>query len=146
MAGLSYFGLADAGNPQSQGVSVETDPAQRLKRRAAVSNEIFAKIDVTTKPATVPAGRQTKAETAEEPEVPTTADLPMLPEFRRRAEAIHWRAALSTAGLAAFLAAIAGAGCGAKATLRKPSPAIPVAGSTPTLSASSSRNFGSAGK
>ena len=113
-----------------------------------MSNEIFPKIDGTPKPATVPtpSESQTKDQSADAPEVPTTADLPMLPEFRQRAEAINWRAALSTAGLAAFLAAIAGAGCGTKATMRKPSPAIPFAGSTPTLSASASRNFGPVAK
>ena len=53
-----------------------------------------------------------KQKTAEIQEVPVTADLPILPEFQTRARAINWRAALTSAGLAGFLAVIAGVGCG----------------------------------
>ena len=81
------------------------------------------------------------------PEVPTTADLPMLPEFRNlesggATQPINWRAALSAASLAAFLAAVAGIGCSAKPPVRKPSPATPLAGTTATLTASAGRNLG----
>jgi hypothetical protein len=83
-----------------------------------------------------------KDQTAVEPAVAITADLPIPPQFRDRTEAINWRAALSKAGLAAFLAAVAGIGCGAKVPIRKPSPAVPIAGSSTTLSASAARNLG----
>ena len=65
-----------------------------------------------------------REKTAEIPAVPITADLPMLPEFRARAKAINWRAALSSAGLAGFLAVLAGMGCGSSTNnMLKPSPA-----------------------
>ena len=73
---------------------------------------------------------------AEVPPVPTTADLPMLPEFRNRAQAINWRAALSRAGLAGFLAVIAGVGCGTGSPLPKPSPSR-VAGMDQAVNAAS---------
>jgi len=57
----------------------------------------------------------------------------MLPEFRSRAKAINWRAALSSAGLAGFLAVIAGVGCGTGTN--------PV-GATTTLNAPAGCNFG----
>jgi sugar lactone lactonase YvrE len=79
-----------------------------------VTNKTYTDINVTSEPV------------AAAPEIPTTADLPMLPEFRARANAINWRAALSTASLAAFLAAVAGIGCGSSTTsMLKPSPATP---------------------
>jgi len=65
-----------------------------------------------------------REKTAEIPAVPITADLPLLPEFRSRAQAINWRAALTSAGLAGFLAVIAGVGCGTGTNhMLKPSPA-----------------------
>jgi len=42
--------------------------------------------------------------------VPVTAELLIPPRFRDEAQAIDWRSVLSTAGLAAFIAAIAGIG------------------------------------
>ena len=112
-----------------------------------MSNDIFTRIDVTPKPTAVPpAEKETKDEAANVPEVPITADLPMLPEFRNRAEVTNRRAALTTAGLAAFLATIGGVGCGKSSTIRKPSPAIPLAGSTPTLNVATGRNFGPVAK
>ena len=109
-----------------------------------MTSEIFTRIDIASEPASVPtaAESETKDRAADIPDVRTTADLPMLPEFRDRPQSLDWRTALSTAGLAAFLAAVAGIGCGAKATMRKPSPAIPVAGPTSTLTASAGRNLG----
>src|SRR5579862_3254196 len=62
--------------------------------------------------------------TADIPAVPVTADLPILPEFRVRAQSINWRAALTSVGLAGFLAVIAGLGCGTSTNnMLKPSPA-----------------------
>ncbi len=94
-----------------------------------------------------PAAANTADQTTVPPEVPTTADLPMLPEFRNpepgsKTPPINWRAALSAASLAAFLAAVAGIGCGAKSPIPKPSPATPLAGSNATLTPSAGRNLG----
>ena len=114
-----------------------------------MSSEIFTRVDVKSRPASATSAAAesgTKEQINNSPEVPTTADLPMLPEFRERAQSASRRAALSTAGLAAFIAAVAGIGCGAKAPLRKPSPAISITGSSTTLSASTGRNFGPVGR
>jgi sugar lactone lactonase YvrE len=79
-----------------------------------VSNEKSTEITVSAQNAPEPcrSKAETREVTAEIPAVPITADLPMLPEFQARAKAIRWRAALTTAGLAGFLAVIAGVGCG----------------------------------
>ena len=105
-----------------------------------MSNETRSNADVTARPA----ASDPRDQATVDPNVPITADLPMVPEFRDRAEAINWRAALSAAGLAAFLAAVAGIGCGTKPAIPKPSPAIPIAESSPTVSVLAGRNFGQA--
>ena len=66
--------------------------------------------------------------------VAVTADLPMLPEIRDRTQSVNWCAALSNAGHAAFLATVAGIGSGTTAIIQTPTPAIPPAGSTSTIS------------
>jgi hypothetical protein len=112
-----------------------------------VSNETFTKIDVNSEPgspAATTADAEAKDQPIGEPQVADTADLPIFDQSADRAQPINWRAALSAAGLAGFLAAIAGSGCGTRTTIRKPSPAISIAGSSTTLSASAGRNLGPA--
>lgn len=93
--------------------------------------------NVMREPAVVPpaadrkaANTEAKDQPADAPAVPDTGDLPILPEIRAakfadKVQSINWRAALSTAGLAAFLAAVAGIGCASGTTMLKPSPATP---------------------
>jgi sugar lactone lactonase YvrE len=92
-----------------------------------VSNEKYTELEISAHSA-LTLVRQTEPEarerTAEIPVVPITADLEMLPEFRERARAINWRAAIASAGLAGFLAVIAGVGCGTSpSNMLKTSPA-----------------------
>jgi len=93
-----------------------------------VSNETYTETNAINEQAAVTASIevQVQDQTGDAPAVPETGDLPILPEFRARAQAINWRAALTSASLAAFLAAIAGIGCGSGTTsMLKPSPATP---------------------
>jgi hypothetical protein len=118
-----------------------------------VSNEKYTDTEISAPYAlALPSQAETDRgeKTAEIPPVPTTADLPMLPEFRTRARVINWRAAITSAGLGAFLAGIAGVGCGtATNDMLKPSPATPAAlnkGMSRSLRAISSASpFGVAG-
>ncbi|HZD50391.1 MAG TPA: hypothetical protein VE178_16735, partial [Silvibacterium sp.] len=127
---LAYFSLAAAGISELQGRNRSTGPAQSLNTGdKTVSNKIYTETNLSAEiTAELPriSANETKVNTAGTREVPTTADLPMLPELRERAQAINWRAALSSASLAAFLAIVAGVGCGTGAkTMLKPSAATP---------------------
>jgi len=107
-----------------------------------VSNQTSNQIQPPVKPDRAMEKGQQSAAT---PEVPITADLPVVPEFRDNSgvvQAIDWRAALSAASLAAFLAAVAGIGCVTRSAIRKPSPATPMSGPSAITDARAGRNFG----